>query len=144
MHQGRLARHTAPGGYAQYLVVRADNVLKVPEPTTTTQTTTTTISYEKLACCLCSYGTVLHMVDQRARIRPGDSVMITGSSSGMGTAGIQLAKLACANPIIALTGSRGKKQALFDAGADVVLNYRDVEIQAQIRKHTPAGLGPTS
>ncbi|KAL2395824.1 hypothetical protein ABEF93_000292 [Exophiala dermatitidis] len=140
-----LPGHTAPGGYAEYLVLRAENVLKVPEPTTTATGKTPQsqeINWEKLACCLWSYGTVLHMVDQRARIRPGDCVLITGASSGMGTAGIQLAKLAGANPIIGLTGSPGKRQALLDAGADVVLNYRDDDVQAQIRKHTPGGFGP--
>ncbi|KAL2424489.1 hypothetical protein ABEF95_011040 [Exophiala dermatitidis] len=136
-----LPGHTAPGGYAEYLLVRAENVLKVPEPSISTPQKTGA-SWEKLACCLWSYGTVLHMVDQRARIRPGDCVLITGASSGMGTAGIQLAKLAGANPIIGLTGSPGKKQSLLDAGADVVLNYKDEDVQVQIRKATPGGFGP--
>ncbi|KAH9209970.1 chaperonin 10-like protein [Leptodontidium sp. 2 PMI_412] len=66
-----------------------------------------------LAPCLWSYSSVLHMVDARAKERP----------------------------VIGLTGSLSKKQALLDAGADIVLNYRDEDIQQQIRKHT-RGLGP--
>ncbi|KAL5313373.1 hypothetical protein ACEPPN_019106 [Leptodophora sp. 'Broadleaf-Isolate-01'] len=123
--------HKAWGSYAQYIVRPATTVLKAPSD----------LPYDKLAPCLWSYSSVLHMVDARAKVRPGDSVLITGASSGMGTAGLQLAKLAGASPVIGLTGSLSKKQALLDAGADIVLNYRDEDIQQQIRKHT-RGLGP--
>lgn len=125
-----LPGHQRFGSYAQYTIVPEHGIIAAPRNT----------SFEKLACSLWSYGTVLHMVDARARVRPGESVLVTGASSGMGTAGLQLAKLAGAGTVIALTGSPHKANALLASGADVVLDYHDADIQAQIRSHT-GGLG---
>ena len=124
-----LPGHTRFGCYAEYVTVPEHGLIPAPK----------NLSFEKLACIMWSYGTSLHMVDARARIRPGESVVVTGASSGMGTACVQLAKLAGASPIVALTGSPGKADALLQVGADVVLNYRDSDILDQIQACTDGG-----
>ena len=125
-----LPGHQRAGGYAQYVTAPENGVLAAPD----------NVEYEKLACVLWSYATVLHMVDARAKVRAGESVVVTAASSGMGTAGLQLARLAGASPIIALTGSPSKMAALLDAGADVALDYHDPAIGDAIRALT-RGLG---
>ncbi|KIX97607.1 uncharacterized protein Z520_06385 [Fonsecaea multimorphosa CBS 102226] len=121
-----LPAHQSFGGYAEYIVVSEHGLLKAPKH----------LEFEKLACLLWSFGTAFHMVHNKAKLRPGESVLITGASGGMGTACIQLAKINGANPIIALTGSMDKADGLRSNGADVVLNYRDPDVVEQIREHT--------
>jgi NADPH:quinone reductase-like Zn-dependent oxidoreductase len=92
-------------------------------------------------CFLWLYGTVFYMMDGRAELRPGESVLITGASGGMGTAAIQLSKFAGANPIIALSSNASKTKSLLAAGADVVLNYKDNDIREQILALTNSSFG---
>jgi 2-desacetyl-2-hydroxyethyl bacteriochlorophyllide A dehydrogenase len=128
-----LPAHTAFGGYAEYIVRPENGVVKAPD--------SDGLNYEKLACVLWSYGTVFHMMNGRAELRPGESVLITGASGGMGTAAIQLSKFAGARPIIALSSNTWKSKSLLAAGADVVLNYKDIDIRQQILAHTNSGFG---
>jgi NADPH:quinone reductase-like Zn-dependent oxidoreductase len=121
-----LPGHTRYGAYAEYVLAPASGLLRAPA----------NVEFEKLACLLWSYGTVLHMVDARARVRPGDAVLVTGASGGMGTACLQLAKLAGAEPVLALTGSPDKADQLRQAGADLVLDYRAPTVVEQIRAET--------
>ena len=126
-----LPAHQRFGGYAEYITVPEHGVMKAPD----------TMSYEKLACIFWSYATVYHMMHRRAKLRAGESVLITGASGGMGTAAIQLAKLAGAHPILALSSSSHKRSDLLKLGADAVMNYKDEDIEAQIRKHTADRMG---
>ncbi|MDL4821097.1 alcohol dehydrogenase catalytic domain-containing protein [Actinomadura opuntiae] len=122
----QLPGHQRFGGYAEYVTAPQNGLLKAPDG----------VDFETLACVLWSYGTVLHMVNARARIQPGDTVLVTGASGGMGTAALQLSRLAGAQLIIALTGSADKTDALLTAGADIALNYKDPDIVEQIRAQT--------
>ncbi len=63
-----LPGHTRFGCYAEYVTVPEQGLLHAPDK----------LSFEKLACVMWSYGTTLHMVDARAKIRPGESVLVTG------------------------------------------------------------------
>ncbi len=125
-----LPGHQRYGTYAQYVLVPGHGLLHAPDH----------VPFETLSCALWSYGTVLHMVDARARVRPGDAVLVTGASSGMGTAGLQLARLAGAHPVIGLSGSPAKAASLTAVGADVVLDYRAPDVVEQIHALT-GGLG---
>lgn len=125
-----LPGHQRYGTYAQYVLVPSHGLLHAPDH----------VPFEALSCVLWSYGTALHMVDARASVRPGDSVLVTGASSGMGTAGLQLARLAGAHPIIGLSGSPAKAETLLAAGADVVLDYREPDAVEKIHALTD-GLG---
>ena len=126
-----LPAHQRLGGYAEYIVVPEDGVLHAPD----------NLSFDKLACLLWSYGTAYHMINSKAKLRPGESVLISGSSGGMGTACLQLAKVVGAYPIIALTGSLQKKDTLLSNGADVVLDYHHEDVVEQIKSHTPGRMG---
>ncbi|MFI6521464.1 zinc-binding alcohol dehydrogenase family protein [Spirillospora sp. NPDC050679] len=121
-----LPAHQRFGGYAEYVTVPEHGLLPSPDG----------VDDETLACVLWSYGTVLHMVNARARVQPGDSVLVTGASGGMGTASLQLSRLAGAGLVIALSGAPEKAEALRAAGADVVVDRRSPDVVEQIRAHT--------
>jgi len=125
-----LPGHQRFGGYADYVVVDERDLLPAPA----------NVPAEELACCLWSYGTVWHMIFGRAQLHAGQSAVVTAASSGMGTACIQLLRHAGASPIIAVTGSPDKVDALMKIGADHVLNYKTDDVAVRVRELT-GGLG---
>lgn len=125
-----LPGHQRFGGYAQYVCRKESELLHAPA----------SVAFEKLACVLWSYSTVWHMAIDRGRLQPGQDVLITAASGGMGTAAIQIARLAGAGRIFALTGSAGKVDPLLKLGATHVLNYREENIPERIMEIT-SGLG---
>jgi NADPH:quinone reductase-like Zn-dependent oxidoreductase len=72
-----------------------------------------------------------------AELGIGETVVVTAGASSMGIACIQLAKLAGASTVIALTRSAAKHQALIEAGADSVVDHRDPGAPDEIRKLVP-------
>ncbi|WP_137390964.1 alcohol dehydrogenase family protein [Rhodoligotrophos defluvii] len=103
--------HGRDGGYAEYVAVPAANAHPV------------TVSYSdaELATFWCAYHTGEHMLD-RAGVRSGETVLITGASGGVGSGLIQLCRARGAIPY-AVVG-RGKEQAVKDLGAEGVM-FRD-------------------
>lgn len=102
-----------PGGLAEYIAVDAQNLLKLPEK----------ISFEEAAATPLVYQTAWRALITKADIRPGDDVLILGASGGVGSASIQIAKLAGAN-VIAVTSSAQKISQAKKMGADIVLNRK--------------------
>jgi NADPH2:quinone reductase len=104
----------AGGGYAQYAVVHESNALSAPAG----------LSPVEAAAIPETYFTVWTNVFQRGRLQSGESFMVHGGSSGIGTTAIQLAK-AFGATVIATAGSAEKCQACRDLGADHAINYRE-------------------
>jgi NADPH:quinone reductase-like Zn-dependent oxidoreductase len=104
---------TVPGGFAEYIAVDAMNVMKLPEQ----------ISFEEAAATPLVYQTAWRALISRAGIRPGEDVLILGASGGVGSASIQIAKLAGAN-VIAVTSNTDKISYAKQMGADIVLNRK--------------------
>lgn len=70
-----------------------------------------------------TYFTVWGNVFVRGRLQPGETILVHGGSSGIGTTAIQLCKAKGARVIVTV-GSDAKKQACIDCGADLVVNYK--------------------
>ncbi len=100
--------HGRDGGYAEYMVLPAENAHVVA----------TDLGDIELATFCCAYLTGERMLE-RARLAAGERVFVTGASGGVGSAIIQLARARGAIPI-ALTAP-GKEQALLDIGAEAVV-----------------------
>jgi NADPH:quinone reductase-like Zn-dependent oxidoreductase len=105
--------HGRDGGYAEYTTVPAENAHVVRSA----------ITDAELATFCCAYLTAEHMLD-RARVGPGERVLITGASGGVGSGLIQLVRARGAIPY-AVT-SAGKEQALLDIGAEATV-LRDAD-----------------
>jgi NADPH:quinone reductase-like Zn-dependent oxidoreductase len=108
--------HQAFGSYAQYLVRDERMWLPLPDG----------VDFEQAGVALWPFSSSHRVVRDRLRVRPGDNVLITGASGGMGQATLQLAKLAGAR-VIATTRHDGKAATLRELGADAVVVTTDAE-----------------
>ena len=110
------------GGYAEYLAVPEANVL--PKPAA--------LSFEEAAAIPLVFLTAWNMLVDQARLRFGETVLIWGAGSGVGSAGIQIAKVFSAR-IIAVSGASWKLDRARALGADEVLNHREQDVAAAVR-----------
>ena len=97
-------------------------------------------SFEDAAAFPLVFLTAWNMVVRRAKVAPGETVLIHAAGSGVSTAAIQIAKLAGAAKIIATTSSEAKADRARDLGADDVIDYSDPQWSRSIKKLT-AGRG---
>lgn len=117
------------GTYAEKIIAPAKAVYKIPENLDLYQ-----------ACTLqLSFGTAWHALFQRANIKPGQVVLISGAAGGVGSAAIQLAKLA-STIVIAVVGSDEKDTFVKSLGADYCINYTKSDILQDIM-HITNGQG---
>jgi NADPH2:quinone reductase len=115
----------AGGGYAQYAVVHESNALPVPAG----------LSPVEAAAIPETYFTVWTNVFQRGRLQAGESFLVHGGTSGIGTTAIQLAK-AFGATVLATAGSADKCQACRDLGADHAIDYRRQDFVAAAKEAT--------
>lgn len=115
----------AGGGYAQYAVVHENNALPAPKG----------LSPTEAGAIPETYFTVWTNVFQRGRLQAGESFLVHGGSSGIGTTAIQLAK-AFGATVLATAGSDEKCQACRDLGADHAINYRTEDFVAAAKAAT--------
>jgi len=113
------------GGYAEYCVAPASLCLPVPEALSTVQA----------AALPETFFTVWTNVFDRGCLTSGESLLVHGGSSGIGTTAIQLAK-AFGATIYVTAGSEEKCQACLELGADAAINYRDEDFVERISELT--------
>ena len=82
-----------------------------------------------------TYGTSYFGIRHRARIEPGEVLLVLGASGGVGTAAVQLGKVFGAT-VIAAAGSAGKLEVCRSIGADHVINYREEDIVERVKALT--------
>lgn len=115
----------AGGGYSQYAVVHESNALPVPAG----------LSLLEAAAIPETYFTVWTNVFQRGALKSGESFMVHGGTSGIGTTAIQLAR-AFGAMVIATAGSAEKCAACRELGAEHAINYREQDFVAAAKQAT--------
>lgn len=121
----RVCALVAGGGYAEYAVAHESNVLPVPAG----------LSEIEAAGVPETFFTVWTNVFQRGRLKSGESFLVHGGSSGIGTTAIQLAK-AFGATVIATAGSPEKCQACLKLGADHAIDYKEEDFVAAAKAAT--------
>ena len=116
---------TAGGGYAEYCVAPESNTLPIPYGYTFTEA----------AAIPETFFTVWHNVFQRGRLREGETFLVHGGTSGIGTTAIQLAKAFGAR-VFATAGSEEKVEACRKFGAEVAINYKTQDFVTVVRDLT--------
>ncbi len=100
------------GGFCEVTHLPEVNAVKIPEG----------VSYEEAAAASMTLVTSWHMLVGRAKIQPGQTVLVMGGGSGMGTFGIQIAKLFDCDVIA--TASADKLDRCIELGADFAVDHR--------------------
>jgi putative PIG3 family NAD(P)H quinone oxidoreductase len=115
----------AGGGYAQYVAAPAVQCLPIPHG----------LSLERAATLPETFFTVYLNVVERAELHPGDTLLVHGGSSGIGTTAILLGKALGAR-VLVTAGSDAKCRACLDLGADVAINYREQDFVQAVQAAT--------
>ena len=113
------------GGYAEYVAVPEGQCLPVPSG----------LSAVEAAALPETFFTVWTNVFDRGALKPGESFLVHGGSSGIGTTAIQLAK-ALGATVFTTAGSKEKCAACEELGADLAVNYREQDFVEVIREAT--------
>jgi NADPH:quinone reductase len=122
----RVCALVAGGGYAQLCVAPVGQCLPVPKG----------LSDVEAASLPETFFTVWSNVFDRGRLRPGESFMVQGGTSGIGVTAIQMAKAMGAGKVIATAGSDEKVQACLALGADHAIHYKTQDFAEEAKKLT--------
>jgi len=110
------------GGYCEVTHLPEVNVVKIPD----------NVTYDEAAAASMTLLTSWHMLVGRAKIKPGQLVLIMGGSSGVGSYGIQIAKLFGCTVIA--TASPDKLDQLLELGADFAVDHRNENWHKEVRE----------
>ncbi|MCT7356472.1 NAD(P)H-quinone oxidoreductase [Streptomyces sp. 15-116A] len=113
------------GGYAEKVAVPAGQLLPVPEGLDVKQAA----ALPEVVC------TVWSNVFMIAHLRPGETLLVHGGSSGIGTMAIQLAKAVGAK-VAVTAGTEEKLERCAELGADILINYREQDFVEELEKAT--------
>jgi len=113
------------GGYSEYVAAPAVNVVPMP----------TNLTFEEAAAVPLVFLTAWHMLITRARLQPGETVLVLAAGSGVGSAAIQIAKSTGAR-VIATAGSELKLQKAKELGADEVLLHTIPNFSRDVKRLT--------
>jgi len=121
----RVMSLVAGGGYAQYCIAQDAQAMAVPPA----------LSMLEAGALPETLMTVWHNVFERGALKPGETLLVHGGSSGIGTIAIQLAK-AFGSKVIVTVGSQEKADACLKLGADRAINYRTEDFVAEVKAAT--------
>lgn len=121
----RVAAYLGWGGARERVAVAADRCIVVPDG----------VSDEVAAGVSVTYGTAIHGLKDRARVRPGETVAVLGASGGAGLAAVEIAHLMGAR-VIAAASSPDKLEIARQHGADVLVDYSAGDLKSALREVT--------
>ena len=119
-----IGEHTQ-GGFAEYAVVPAENLLEIPKDFPSTEA----------AAAGLVFVTAWRALMTRGRLRPGETVLITGASGGVGTAAVQIAHRTGAK-VFAVTGGVENVTRTKALGADIVYDRFEVDFSREVWRDT--------
>lgn len=123
--RGDILGLASQGAFAEYVVVPTSSLIPLPDG----------VSAAEAAAVGLAMITAWRMLVEKAKVRPGETVLVQAGGSGIGSAAIQIAKLAGAR-VIATVGSGEKMEHAQRLGADNVINYNELDFAQEVRKLT--------
>lgn len=121
----KIIGYETQGGYAEYVSVPTNNIMPIPDK----------LTFEQAAAVPLVFLTAWHMLTTRAHLSPGETVLVWGAGSGVGSAAIQVAKLIGAK-VIATAGNDQKLEKARNLGADWTINHHNQDVPAEVKRAT--------
>ncbi|MGF1664999.1 MAG: NADPH:quinone oxidoreductase family protein [Acidimicrobiia bacterium] len=121
----RVIGFSSHGAMAEQFVVPEANTFRIPDA----------LTWEKAAAVAMTYGTSYHALADRARLRAGETLLVTGAAGGVGTAAVQLGKAMGAR-VIAAVGTDAKAELVRSLGADEAIVYSSEPMKDRVRELT--------
>ncbi|KVP68394.1 NADPH:quinone oxidoreductase family protein [Burkholderia ubonensis] len=116
---------TGHGGFAQQCVADARQIAALPPG----------MAFDQGAAFVLTYGTSLHALQQRARLQPGETLLVLGAAGGVGLAAIEIAKALGAR-VIAAASTADKLALCREAGADETIDYATEDLRRRVDELT--------
>jgi NADPH2:quinone reductase len=117
------------GAYAEEVKVAQKDLIPMPEG----------MPFDVAGSFLMTYGTSYHAFTDRAKLAPGETVLVLGAAGGIGISSIELAK-ALGAKVIAAASSDEKLETCRKHGADLTINYQTGDLRAQLKELAPKGV----
>lgn len=117
------------GGFAEQMTAKSGRTSRLPD----------NVDFGVGSTVLHIYLTAYYSLVHRGRVEPGETVLVTGASGGVGLACVDLARLLGAR-VVAMVGSDAKASIVRDYGADEVINYSSEDVRDRVKALT-AGEG---
>lgn len=124
----RVAYASTPGSYAQYRVIPASQVVKIPAH----------FSFELAAAVMLQGMTAHYLVHDTVRIKRGDTILAHAAAGGVGLLLVQMAKMRGAR-VIGTAGSQEKIERARSAGADHMIQYTEKDFLHEVLELTDGG-----
>lgn len=121
----RVAASCGVGGFAEKVAVPARSTFPIPEH----------VDLTAAAAFLTTYGTSYHALRDRARLQPGESLLVLGAAGGVGLAAVELGAAMGAD-VIAAASSDDKLAACVAHGASHTVNYSTTDLKGWLKQHT--------
>jgi len=121
----RVVAYAGGGAAAERAVVRQERLLPMPG----------TLDFEQASGVCLTYFTSYHALRQRAQLAAGETMLVLGAASGVGTTAIELGKLMGAR-VIAAASSDAKLEVARRIGADQLVNYATQDLRERVKEIT--------
>ena len=113
------------GGFAERMVAKASKSARIPD----------NVDFPAGSTVLHAYLTAWYALVDRARLQPGETVLITGATGGVGLACVEVARL-FGGRVIAAVGSASKAEVAREGGAEHVIDYSSEDIRERVKALT--------
>ncbi|MCA1739384.1 MAG: NADPH:quinone oxidoreductase family protein [Actinobacteria bacterium] len=122
----RIVTLLGTGGYAEYVVAPARNLIPLPEG----------MDFDDAAAIPLQGLTAYHVLETSGQLKEGESVVVHAAAGGVGLLAVQMAKLMGASSVIATASTQEKLDLGRDLGADVLINYTEQDWPEKVREAT--------
>lgn len=121
----RVIAFTGWGGFAEEVVADAARLIPIPDG----------MDFITAAAFVMVYGTSIHALQDRAQLKPGETLLVLGAAGGVGLATVELGKVMGAH-VIAAASSPEKLEICRQHGADEVINYANEDLRERVKQLT--------
>ena len=117
------------GGFAEQVVAPADRALPIPD----------SMDFNTAGGLMLVYGTSLHALKNKAKLKAGETLLVLGAAGGVGLAAVELGRAMGAR-VIAAASTNEKLELARAHGAELGINYATADLRAELKHLVPGGV----